>query len=158
MASSINHVVLVGNLVRDAELRYLNSGTSVMNFSIAVNRSRKQGDQWVDEPSFFDVELFGRQAEAIQRFMVKGKQVGVQGELRQDRWEQDGQNRSKVKVHAVNLQLLGGPGAPGGGQNAGGPGGGGGQSRPGQASGGGNEPDFGPPPANNDSFDDDVPF
>lgn len=155
MASSINHVVLVGNLTRDAELRYLNSGTSVMNFSIAVNRSRKQGDQWVDEPSFFDVELFGRQAEAIQRFMVKGKQVGVQGELRQDRWEQDGQNRSKVKVHAINLQLLGGAG--GGGQSAGGPGSGG-QGRPGQASGGGNEPDYGPPPANNDSFDDDVPF
>ncbi len=157
MATSINHVVLVGNLVRDGELRYLNSGTSVMNFSIAVNRSRKQGDQWVDEAMFFDVELFGRQAEAIQRFMVKGKQVGVQGELRQDRWEQDGQTRSKVKVHAINLQLLGGPGGPGGGQNAGGSAGGG-QGRPGQASGGGSEPDFGPPPANNDSFDDDVPF
>lgn len=153
--ADINQVVLVGRLVRDAELRYLSSGTSVMNFSIAVNRRRKQGDQWVDEASFFDVELFGRQAESIQRFMVKGKQVGVQGELRQDRWEQDGQNRSKVKVHAINLQLLGGAGD--GGQNAAGPGGGG-QSRPGQASGGGNEPDFGPPPANNDSFDDDVPF
>jgi single-strand DNA-binding protein len=153
--ADINQVVLVGRLVRDAELRYLSSGTSVMNFSIAVNRSRKQGDQWVDEASFFDVELFGRQAEAIQRFMVKGKQVGVQGELRQDRWEQDGQNRSKVRVRAINLQLLGGAG--GGGQSAGGPGSGG-QSRPGQASGGGNEPDFGPPPANNDSFDDDVPF
>jgi single-strand DNA-binding protein len=153
--ADINQVVLVGRLVRDAELRYLSSGTSVMNFSIAVNRRRKQGDQWVDEASFFDVELFGRQAESIQRFMVKGKQVGVQGELRQDRWEQDGQNRSKVKVHAINLQLLGGAGD--GGQNAAGPGSGG-QSRPGQASGGGNEPDFGQPPANNDSFDDDVPF
>ncbi len=156
MANSINHVVLVGNLVRDGELRYISSGTSVMNFSIAVNRSRKQGDQWVEEAMFFDVELFGRQAEAIQRFMVKGKQVGVQGELRQDRWEQDGQTRSKVRVHAINLQLLGGPGGPGGGQSAGGSGGG--QSRPEQAQGGGNEPDFGPPPANNDSFDDDVPF
>jgi single-strand DNA-binding protein len=156
VANSINHVVLVGNLVRDGELRYISSGTSVMNFSIAVNRSRKQGDQWVEEAMFFDVELFGRQAEAIQRFMVKGKQVGVQGELRQDRWEQDGQTRSKVRVHAINLQLLGGPGGPGGGQSAGGSGGG--QSRPEQAQGGGNEPDFGPPPANNDSFDDDVPF
>src|SRR6056297_217840 len=119
MATSINHVVLVGNLLRDAELRYLSSGTSVMNFSIAVNRSRKQGDQWVEEAMFFDVELFGRQAESIQRFMVKGKQVGIQGELRQDRWEQDGQTRSKVKVHAINLQLLGGAGD--GGQNAAGP-------------------------------------
>ncbi len=156
MANSINHVVLVGNLVRDGELRYISSGTSVMNFSIAVNRSRKQGDQWVEEAMFFDVELFGRQAEAIQRFMVKGKQVGVQGELRQDRWEQDGQTRSKVRVHAINLQLLGGPGGPGGGQSAGGSGGG--QSRPEQAQGGGNGADFGPPPANDDSFDDDVPF
>ncbi len=152
--ADINQVVLVGRLVRDAELRYLSSGTSVMNFSIAVNRRRKQGDQWVDEASFFDVELFGRQAESIQRFMVKGKQVGVHGELRQDRWEQDGQNRSKVKVHAINLQLLGGAGD--GGQSAGGSGGG--QSRPDQAQGGGNGADFGPPPANDDNFDDDVPF
>ena len=152
--ADINQVVLVGRLVRDAELRYLSSGTSVMNFSIAVNRRRKQGDQWVDEASFFDVELFGRQAESIQRFMVKGKQVGVHGELRQDRWEQDGQNRSKVKVHAINLQLLGGAGD--GGQSAGGSGGG--QSRPDQAQGGGNGADFGPPPATDDNFDDDVPF
>ncbi|NBB89618.1 MAG: single-stranded DNA-binding protein [Spirochaetes bacterium] len=152
--ADINQVVLVGRLVRDAELRYLSSGTSVMNFSIAVNRRRKQGDQWVDEASFFDVELFGRQAESIQRFMVKGKQVGIQGELRQDRWEQDGQNRSKVRVHAINLQLLGGPGD--GGQSAGGSGGG--QSRPDQVQGGGNGADFGPPPANDDNFDDDVPF
>ncbi|MFW6223387.1 MAG: single-stranded DNA-binding protein, partial [Spirochaetota bacterium] len=84
-----------------------------------------------------------------------GKQVGIQGELRQDRWEQDGQNRSKVKVHAINLQLLGGAGD--GGQSAGGPDSGG-QTRPGPAQGGGSEPDFGPPPANDDSFDDDVPF
>ncbi|MFP4373716.1 MAG: single-stranded DNA-binding protein [Spirochaetaceae bacterium] len=153
--ADINQVVLVGRLVRDAELRYLSSGTAVMNFSIAVNRRRKQGDQWVEETSFFDVELFGRQAESIQRFMVKGKQVGVQGELRQDRWEQDGQTRSKVKVHAINLQLLGGAGD--GGRSAGGPGSGG-QTRPGPAQGGGSEPDFGPPPPTDDSFDDDVPF
>lgn len=155
MAGNINHVVLVGNLVRDAELRYLNSGTPVMNFSIAVTRRRKQGDQWTDEANYFDVELFGRQAEAVQRFMQKGKQVGVQGELRQDRWEQDGQNRSKVKVHAINLQLLGGPGGGGsggsGGQAAGG------QSRPAPGSAGYGEGSTQAPPAD-DQFDDDVPF
>jgi single-strand DNA-binding protein len=155
MAGNINHVVVVGNLVRDAELRYLSSGSPVMNFSVAVNRRRKQGDQWVDEANFFDVELFGRQAEAVQRFMTKGKQVGIQGELRQDRWEQDGQTRSKVKIHAINLQLLGGPGGGGGGQNAGGSDAG--QSRGGRPS-GSQEPDFGSQPANNDTFDDDVPF
>ncbi|MFP4010237.1 MAG: single-stranded DNA-binding protein [Spirochaetaceae bacterium] len=155
MAGNINHVVLIGNLVRDAELRYANSGTPILTFSMAINRRRKQGDQWTDEANFFDVELFGRQAEAVQRFMTKGKQVGVQGELRQDRWEKDGQTRSKVLVHAINLQLLGGPG--------GAPGGGGGSAadrdRP-APSGGGGDAGFGPapPPPEDDSFDDDVPF
>lgn len=153
MAVGINHVVVIGNLVRDAELRVLNSGTPVMNFAIAVNRRRKQGDQWVDEANFFDVELFGRQAEAIQRFMVKGKQVGIQGELRQDRWEQDGQTRSKVKIHAINVQLLGGRDA-GGGQGPGGPPSGQRQEQgPGGADNG-----YGAPPAGNDSFDDEIPF
>lgn len=152
--ADINSVVLVGRLVRDAELRMLNSGGAVLNFGIAINRRRKQGDQWVDEANFFDVELFGRQAEAIQRFMVKGKQVGIQGELRQDRWEQDGQTRSKVRVRAINVQLLGSSGGGGGDQGPGGPSSG---QRQGQSS-GGYDNGFGAPPAGNDSFDDEIPF
>ena len=105
--ADINQVVMVGRLTRNAELKYTNSGLQICKFSLAINRRRKQGDEWVDEANFFDVVLMGRQGEAIHRYMVKGKQVGVQGELRQNRWEQDGQPRSRVEVHAINVQLLG---------------------------------------------------
>ncbi|MDR2807509.1 MAG: single-stranded DNA-binding protein [Spirochaetaceae bacterium] len=103
----LNHVVLIGRLTRDAELKYTANGQAVCKFSIAVNRRRKNGDQWVDEANFFDIVLWGRQGEALNQYLVKGKLVGVDGELRQDRWEQEGQNRSKVEIIANNLQLLG---------------------------------------------------
>ena len=81
----------------------------MLKFGIAVNRNRKQGDQWVEEVSFFDVTVFGRQGEAIANYMTKGKQVAVEGQLRQDRWDaQDGSKRSKVTIDANNIQLLGG--------------------------------------------------
>ena len=108
--ADINHVVLVGRLTRDAELKYTNSGLQICKFSLAINRRRKNGDQWVDEANFFDCTMMGRSAEAIHRYLVKGKQIGVDGELRQNRWEQDGQPRSKVEIFANNVQLLGGPG------------------------------------------------
>ncbi|MDR2051786.1 MAG: single-stranded DNA-binding protein [Treponema sp.] len=112
--ADINHVVLVGRLTRDAELKYTAGGQAVCKFSIAVNRRKKSGDQWVDEANFFDIVLWGRQGESLNQYLLKGKQVGIEGELRQDRWEQDGQNRSKVEIVANNLQLLGGN-SPGGG-------------------------------------------
>ena len=105
--ADINHVVLVGRLTRDAELRYTQGGTPVVRFSIAGNRRKKVGEEWVDEVSFFDVVLWGKMGESINQYLVKGKQVAVTGELRQNRWEQDGQPRSKVEIIANNLQLLG---------------------------------------------------
>ncbi|MDR2534572.1 MAG: single-stranded DNA-binding protein [Treponema sp.] len=104
----LNHVILIGRLTRDAELKYTANGQAVCKFSIAVNRRRKNGEQWVDEANFFDIVVWGRQGEALGQYLVKGKLIGVDGELRQDRWEQDGQNRSKVEIVANNLQLLGG--------------------------------------------------
>ncbi|GMO32096.1 MAG: hypothetical protein Ta2F_07920 [Termitinemataceae bacterium] len=104
----INHVTLIGRLTRDAEYKVLQSGQAVCNFSIAVNRRRKVGDQWEDEANYFDIVLWGKQADSLNRYLVKGKQIGIDGELRQDRWQQDGQNRSKVVVSANNIQLLGG--------------------------------------------------
>ena len=112
--ADINQVVLVGRLTRNAELKYTNSGLQICKFSLAINRRRKQGEEWVDEANFFDVVLIGRQGEAIHRYLVKGKQIGVQGELRQNRWEQDGQPRSRVEVHAFNVQLLGSSSGRGG--------------------------------------------
>jgi single-strand DNA-binding protein len=155
----LNRVVLIGRLTRDAELKYTANGQAVCKFSIAVNRRKKNGDQWVDEPSFFDITLWGRQGESINQYLVKGKLIGVDGELRQDRWEQDGQNRSKVEIVANNIQLLGGSGGGNGASN--------GSSYNAPSSGGGgasygnNAPgphqDSGPPPAD-DGFTDDIPF
>ncbi len=113
--ADVNHVILIGRLTRDAELKYTAGGQAVCKFSLAVNRRRKSGDQWVEEANFFDVVLWGRSGEAINQYLVKGKQIAVEGELRQDRWEQDGQNRSKVEIMANNVQLLGGGNAGGGG-------------------------------------------
>jgi single-strand DNA-binding protein len=111
--ADINRVILVGRLTRDAELRYTGGGMAVCKFSLAINRRKKSGDRWEDEAHFFDVVLFGKQGEAINQYLVKGKQVGIDGELRQNRWEQDGQSRSKVEIAAFNVQLLGGGrGAP----------------------------------------------
>ena len=118
--ADLNHVVLLGRLTRDAELKYTANGQAVCKFSIAVNRRRRNGDQWEDEANFFDIVVWGRQGESLAQYLTKGKMVGVDGELRQDRWQQDGQNRSKVEIIANNLQLLGGgSGASGAGSAAG---------------------------------------
>ena len=105
--TDINSVTLVGRLTKDADIRYTTSGTAVLNFSVAVNESRKQGEQWVEEASFFDVTLFGKMGESIHRYMAKGKQVAISGRLQQQRWQKDGQNYSKVAVVANYVQLFG---------------------------------------------------
>lgn len=105
--SDINSVVIVGRLTRDAELRYLNSGTAVASIFIAVNRSKKDGDQWISEANFFDVSYFGKGAEGIKPYLTKGTQIAVQGSLRQDRWEKDGQKFSRVNILADSIELLG---------------------------------------------------
>lgn len=111
--TDINHVTLVGRLTRDLgnderSFGYLPSGQARANISIAVNRTRKQGDQWVDEANFFDVTIWGRTAENLKPYLTKGKQIAIDGYLKQDRWEKEGQKFSKVTVVANNVQLLGG--------------------------------------------------
>jgi single-strand DNA-binding protein len=154
--ADLNHVALIGRLTRDAELKYTAGGQAVCKFAIAVNRRKKNGDQWVEEPNYFDIVLWGRQGETLNQYLVKGKQIGVDGELRQDRWEQDGQNRSRIEIVAANIQLLGG----GQGSYGGGSGGGGtspyserrGEAVP------NSPPREGVPPAGDDGFADDIPF
>jgi single-strand DNA-binding protein len=146
----VNHVILIGRLTRDGELKYTQGGQPVCKFSIAVNRSVKRGDAWQEEASFFDIVLFGKSGEAINQYLVKGKQIAVEGELRQDRWEQDGQNRSKVEIMAANVQLLGGgQAAPGGPAPAGNP-------APAAAASNHRDDGFGEP--GDDGFKDDIPF
>ena len=106
--ADVNHVIIIGRLTRDAEIKYTLAGFAISNISMAVNRRRKNGEQWVEETSFFEVNLYGKTAERLKPYLLKGKQIAVEGELRQDRWEQDGQPRSKVVISADNVQLLGG--------------------------------------------------
>jgi len=149
----INHVVLVGRLTRDSEYKVLASGQAVCNFSVAVNRRKKIGETWEDEANYFDIVLWGKQADSLNRYLVKGKQIGIEGELRQDRWQQDGQNRSKVIISANNVQLLGSS------QGAGGSGAGGGSyaGESGSAYGQSRESrDY--PHSSDKEFTDDIPF
>ncbi|QTQ11788.1 single-stranded DNA-binding protein [Treponema parvum] len=111
--TDLNHVTIIGRLTRDVgtderSFGYLPSGQARANVSLAVNRSRKNGDQWVDEVSYFDVTIWGKQAESLKPYLTKGKQIAVEGYLRQDRWEKDGQKNSRVTITATNVQLLGG--------------------------------------------------
>jgi single-strand DNA-binding protein len=147
--ADINHVVLIGRLTRDAELKYTAGGQAVCKFSIAVNRRKKNGDQWEDEANFFDIVLWGKQGESLQSYLVKGKMVGVDGELRQDRWQQDGQNRSKVEIIANYIQLLGGGGSGGGGDR---------QNHNNSSGGNSHEPQNYAPSGKDDGFTDDIPF
>jgi single-strand DNA-binding protein len=99
----LNQVALVGRLTRDAEAP---QGSGPARFSIAVNRPKKQGDSYVDEASFIDCEYWHK---SLLPYLVKGKQIAVQGELRQERWNdrESGAARSKLVVVAQDIQLLG---------------------------------------------------
>ena len=155
----VNYVIVIGRLTRDAELKYTSSGLAVSSFSIAVNRRKRSGDNWIDEVSFFDLALFGKRAEAINQYLTKGQQVAVEGSLTQDRWEQDGNKRSKVKIIASNIQLLGGRNSGGSDRN---PSQGGGFQQGGMNNMGGNQSNTGESfkPDDNYSadFNDDIPF
>lgn len=154
--ASYNRVVLVGNLTRDPELRYIPSGTAVSDIGLAVNDRIKRGDQWVDETTFVDITLWGRTAEIANEYLSKGSSVLIEGRLKLDRWEKDGQKHSKLKVVGDKLQMLGGKSDGGGG----GGGGGRGRSRSSSSDDSGGSYDEGdqysnvgaPPPS------DDIPF
>lgn len=113
--ASYNRVILVGNLTRDPELRYIPSGTAVSDIGLAVNDRVKRGDQWVDETTFVDITLWGRTAEIANEYLSKGSPVLIEGRLKLDRWEKDGQKFSKLKVIGEKLQMLGSRGDGGGG-------------------------------------------
>lgn len=107
MAGDINRVTLVGRLTRDPELRHLPSGSPVLQLGLAVNgRQKDETGNWVDKPNFFDVKVFGNQAEMLSQHLAKGRRVGIDGRLDWSSWEKDGQKRSKVEVVAFQVQFL----------------------------------------------------
>ncbi len=113
--ASYNRVVLLGNLTRDPELRYIPSGMAVSDIGLAVNDRVKRDDQWVEEVTFVDITLWGRTAEIANEYLSKGSPVLIEGRLKLDTWEKDGQKRSKLKVVGEKLQLLGSRGGSSGG-------------------------------------------
>ncbi|MEO1236233.1 MAG: single-stranded DNA-binding protein [Planctomycetota bacterium] len=173
MASSFNRVILMGNLTRDPEVRFLPNNTPVVDLGLAVNDryQDKQSGEWVDRPNFIDCTAFGKSAESIGRFFSKGRPILIEGKLRFEQWEdrQSGQKRSKLKVVIDQWNFCdskSGPGSDGGGgggnyggASGGGYGGGGGgrnyqnSPAPGGPSGAG-----GGGPQHQPVDEDDIPF
>ena len=119
-ASNINVVVITGNLTRDPELRSLPSGTSVCDLRVAVNSRRKEGQEWVDKPNFFDVTVWGAQGENCATYLSKGRPVAVEGRLDWREWDaKDAEGnpitdragapvkRQAVRIVANSVQFLG---------------------------------------------------
>jgi single-strand DNA-binding protein len=109
--ASYNKVLLMGNLTRDPEMKYLPSGTAVANFGIAMNEKytdRQSGEQR-ESACFVDVEAWDRQAEIVNEYMSKGSPIFIEGALKFESWEtEDGTKRSKLKVRLIRFQFIGG--------------------------------------------------
>ncbi|MDD5448590.1 MAG: single-stranded DNA-binding protein [Actinomycetota bacterium] len=114
--ANLNRVILLGNLTRDPELRFTPAGKPVARLGLAVNRlpyTNEQGEK-VEGVDFFNIVVFGRQAETASQYLRKGSPVAIEGRLRSRQWEtNDGQKRTAVEVTAQNVQFLGRPGEQG---------------------------------------------
>jgi single-strand DNA-binding protein len=118
--ASFNRVILLGNMTRDPELRYIPSGTAVTEIGLAVNDRRKGANgEWIEETTFVDVTLWGRTAEVATEYLRKGSPVLIEGRLKLDTWQdKEGQKRSKLRVIGEQMRMLGSKGQGGGGKPA----------------------------------------
>jgi single-strand DNA-binding protein len=154
MARGINKVILVGNIGKDPETRYMPNGKAVTNFSVATSESwtdRTSGDKQ-ERTEWHNVVLFEKLAEIAAEYLRKGSQVYIEGSLRTRKWQdKEGKDRYTTEIVGRDMQMLGGrSGAGGGGEQSGGMSGGGGRAAPERSA---------PPPAGDDGeFDDDIPF
>ena len=106
----LNKVLLIGRLTRNPEVRFFPSGTAKTSFSIAYNEKYKdKNDEWKEEPHYFDVETYGALADRLGKTLSKGYQVLIEGRLAQQRWEKDGEKRSKVVIVANRVVILSKP-------------------------------------------------
>lgn len=108
MSNNINVTVLSGRVCADAELKYTNNGTAICNFSLAVNKFRSSPDgQGKEEVSFFNCSMFGKSAESFNQRLLKGVPVIINGELKQDRWnDQDGKTQSRVHIIVNRVEVI----------------------------------------------------
>ncbi len=145
--ASLNKVMLIGNLGKDPEVRYTQSGTAVASFSLATSeRFKNKNGEWEDKTEWHNVTLWGRLAEIAGEYLAKGKTVYIEGRLQTRKWQdKDGRDRYTTEIVGDRMQMLSGKGEGGGGGSR--PGGG--RSAEGQGP-GYEEPVFNP--------DDDIPF
>jgi single-strand DNA-binding protein len=106
-ATNINRVVLTGNLTKDPELRSLPSGTSVCEIRLGCNTRGKVNDEWVDQPNYFNVKVYGAHGENCARWLNKGRPVAIDGKLKWREWETPEGKRQAVEIIADNVQFLG---------------------------------------------------
>jgi single-strand DNA-binding protein len=154
-ASNVNVVVITGNLTQDPELRHLGSGTAVCEMRVAVNTRRKEGNEWVDKPNYFNVVVWGAQGENCAQYLSKGRPVAIEGRLDWREWEaKDGSGkRQAVQIVANTVQFLGSRDGSGGGNGNGG----GGFTPPSDVP--ADTSDFeGAPAGGGGSSEDDIPF
>ena len=115
--AGVNKVIIVGNLGRDPEVRFTQGGAAVCNLSVAVGERIKKGEAWEDHTEWFRVVVFGKTAENAGNYLQKGRQVYVEGKLRQKEYEdKDGTKKRSTEVIADVLQWLGGKGEGGKGE------------------------------------------
>ena len=105
--ASFNKVILAGNLTRDPELRYTPKGTAIAKLSLAVNRRWTGEDgQSREEVTYVDIDAFGKQAEVISKYFRKGSRIYIEGKLRTEKWEKDGQKRQKIIVEVAAFEFI----------------------------------------------------
>ena len=107
--ASVNKVILIGNVTRNPEIKYIPKGTAVTDLGLAVNRRYNvEGGGKREETAFIEITFWGRQAEVASEYLKRGSMVYVEGRLQMDTWEdkQTGQKRSRLRVVAENFQLL----------------------------------------------------
>ena len=106
--ANANIVILIGNLTKDPELKYTPGSSAVCSFTIAVNKkwTGKDGEK-KEDVAFIECEAWQKTAEIIAEYLKKGSPIYIEGELKQDRWEKEGQKHSKIKVKVSNVQFLG---------------------------------------------------
>jgi len=103
----VNKVILIGHLGRDPEMNYSSDGLAIATFSLATTEKRKQGDEWVDATEWHRIKFFGKTAETVGQYLVKGSPVYIEGRIHYDSYEKDGITRYTTDIIGYQMQMLG---------------------------------------------------
>lgn len=102
-----NSVILIGRLVKPAEMKMSKSGSAIVSFTIGVSELQKaESGEFATRSNFFDIVMFGKYPQACMQSLTKGREVAIKGRLKQERWEKDGKHYSRIAIYADDLQIL----------------------------------------------------